>query len=446
MTSSFSTRQSPFSQLKEQLFGNPERSLKEAYEAASRIKSIENHYFNGYRVPIESLNIDNSAQNGKANRLQAEVLENLEILQSRMDQFNSSSAASGKLGSNHLEKLIFVEGILANYTLNQMSAGALVPQVRESIPSNIVDVPSTTEPDPKANSPLKKAVNPRQKRKDNSPLNSLFSASGLSGSGTLPGSVGKTFTKIKQDLNPQSEKDVVDEFRRSRAVTVVGVRLLALLIIVPIVLQQASKNLVIAPLVQEYRGQEATAITINNLNSEWKEEALTELNTYEEELKMDRMLEGAAPIAPEVVEEKVQSKANEIAEVYHHKSTNAISNVFADLVGILAFALVLIIRRKDISVLKSFIDNIIYGLSDSAKAFGIILFTDMFVGFHSPHGWEVLLESLSNHLGIAASHSAISLFIATVPVVMDTMMKYWIFRYLSRMSASTVATLKEMNE
>ena len=70
----------------------------------------------------------------------------------------------------------------------------------------------------------------------------------------------------------------------------------------------------------------------------------------------------------------------------------------------------------------------------------------MFVGFHSPHGWEVLLESLSNHLGVAANHSAISLFIATVPVVMDTMMKYWIFRYLSRMSASTVATLKEMNE
>jgi hypothetical protein len=33
-------------------------------------------------------------------------------------------------------------------------------------------------------------------------------------------------------------------------------------------------------------------------------------------------------------------------------------------------------------------DEIVYGLSDSAKAFIIILFTDMFVGFHSPHGWE----------------------------------------------------------
>ena len=85
------------SQLKDQFFGNPEQSLKTAYEAASKIKTIENHYFSGYRVPIESLQND---------RLQAEVLENLEILQAGVDQFNSSSSASGKLGSNHLEKLI----------------------------------------------------------------------------------------------------------------------------------------------------------------------------------------------------------------------------------------------------------------------------------------------------------------------------------------------------
>ena len=52
MTSTPSTRKSPFSKLKEQFFGNPEQSLKEAYEAASRIKSIENRYFSGYRVPV----------------------------------------------------------------------------------------------------------------------------------------------------------------------------------------------------------------------------------------------------------------------------------------------------------------------------------------------------------------------------------------------------------
>lgn len=429
MTSTPFARKSPFSKLKEQFFGNPEQSLKEAYEAASRIKSIENRYFSGYRVPVESLTSD---------RLQGEVQENLDILRSGIEQFNSSSAASGNLGSNNLEKLIFAEGILANYTMVQNQPSAIVPLSQpgsESYSStSIVDVASTT-------TPVKVTPPHQQKRKNSSPLNSLFPSST-----PLTGSVGKTFDKIKQDLNPKSEEEVVDEFRRSRAVTVVGVRLLALLIIVPIITQQVSKRLVIAPIVDQYRGGEEAAIVIDNLNSEWKEEALVELNTYEEQLKMDRMLKGAPSMSSEELEINVQEKANEIAEVFHHKSNNSISNVFADFVGIFAFALVLLIRRKDISVLKSFIDKIIYGLSDSAKAFAIILFTDMFVGFHSPHGWEVLLEGLANHLGVAANHSGISLFIATVPVVMDTMMKYWIFRYLSQLSASTVATLKEMNE
>jgi hypothetical protein len=53
---------------------------------------------------------------------------------------------------------------------------------------------------------------------------------------------------------------------------------------------------------------------------------------------------------------------------------------------------------------------------------------------------------MANHLGVAANHSAISLFIATVPVVMDTLLKYWLFRYLSQMSPSTLATMKDMNE
>ena len=415
-----------FPQLKNQFFGNSEQSLKEAYEAASKIKSIENHYFSGYRIPIESL---------KSDQLQAEVQENLEVLQTRLEEFNASSSDSGKLGPNHLEKLIFAEGILANYTLNQSSALMSVPQQGggQSSLSNTIDVPLATDAPPR-----------QQKRKDSSPLNSFLSsaASGVGGSD----SVNRTFGKIKRDLNPKSEQEVVDEFRRSRQITVIGVRLLALLIIVPILSQQISKHFLFAPLVDQYRGGDEAVITIDKLNSEWKEEALGELNAFEEEMKMDHLLRGVPPMAPEIMEEKIQEKANEIAEEFDKKRINAISNVFADIVALFAFAAVLLIRRKDINTLKSFIDKIIYGLSDSAKAFGIILFTDMFVGFHSPHGWEVLLEGLANHLGIAASHSGISLFIATVPVFMDTMMKYWIFRYLSQLSASTVATLKEMNE
>ena len=120
--------------------------------------------------------------------------------------------------------------------------------------------------------------------------------------------------------------------------------------------------------------------------------------------------------------------------------------MFADILAAGAFALLLITRKQDVANLKAFIDEIVYGLSDSAKAFIIILFTDIFVGFHSPHGWEVLLEGLSRHFGFPANRDFIFLFIATFPVILDTIFKYWIFRYLNRISPSSVATYKNMNE
>ncbi len=170
------------------------------------------------------------------------------------------------------------------------------------------------------------------------------------------------------------------------------------------------------------------------------------MQSFEEELKFDSLIKGSPQIAPELLEERLREKAKEIAEEFQHKSRDAIGNIFADLLGIGAFATVIVTNQKGIIALKSFIDDIVYGLSDSAKAFIIILFTDVFVGFHSPHGWEVVLEGLASHLGIAANKSAISLFIATVPVFLDTVFKYWIFRYLSRISPSAVATLRNMNE
>ncbi|MGB3571772.1 MAG: proton extrusion protein PcxA, partial [Phormidesmis sp.] len=108
--------------------------------------------------------------------------------------------------------------------------------------------------------------------------------------------------------------------------------------------------------------------------------------------------------------------------------------------------LLLTSRKDQVATLKSFIDEIVYGLSDSAKAFIIILLTDTFVGFHSPHGWEVLLEGVADHLGLPANRNFIFLFIATFPVILDTVFKYWIFRYLNRISPSAVATYKTMNE
>jgi hypothetical protein len=177
-----------------------------------------------------------------------------------------------------------------------------------------------------------------------------------------------------------------------------------------------------------------------------EEEAYDELNRFEESLRFRALLGFSEKLTPEEIEVKLAEKATEISQSYRRVSTNAIANIFADIFSLVSFIIVLVTSQREIEVLKEFIDEIVYGLSDSAKAFLIILFTDMFVGFHSPHGWEVILSSVARHFGLPENQDFNFLFIATFPVILDTVFKYWIFRYLNGISPSSVATYRNMNE
>lgn len=427
----------PFARIKDGLLGTPEQLLERAYEAALRIELIEKRYFNGYKV----------LDHGQVNFPQAEFQQNLDMLERSMRGFNANRASLGKLGQEQLTKVIFAEGILSKYVEEQPSSSIvpapppIAPPGASNNPKNqnsisIIDVRSVpgeqimrrpNMPGPKKNAPLQISV-----RSENEGQ----------GQGVLPKSLQRTFGKLKNELNPEAEEEVINEFRRSRAQTVVALRLLALIIVVPLITQQVTKNFLFYPIISQMRGADAPTF----INAEMKEEAFAELNTFEEELKLQSFISSAPEFEPEAMEQQVKEKALELDEEFRRKSNKAISNVFADMVALAGFIFTLLLRRGDIAVLKSFIDTLVSGLSDSAKAFAIILTTDLSVGFHSPHGWDVLLESMATHLGIAPNPSLISLFIATVPVVADTMVKYWIFRSLSRMSPSTVATLKEMDD
>jgi hypothetical protein len=96
--------------------------------------------------------------------------------------------------------------------------------------------------------------------------------------------------------------------------------------------------------------------------------------------------------------------------------------------------------------LREFISRYFLGLSDITKVFIFILLTDMFVGFHSAHGWEVLLENLFGHFGLPENRDFVFLFIATIPVIMDSIFKLLIFNYFTRQSPTSVAILEKMQQ
>lgn len=258
----------------------------------------------------------------------------------------------------------------------------------------------------------------------------------------LPRSLLGVFDRVRNQLDPDAEANVVAGFRRKRDSTLVSLRILLLMVLVPLLLQQISRTYLISPVVDRIAPD---VPFLSYTKPRLQQSAVASLREYKAELEFAALLEGEQAPSVDELRLKLTEKANELKDEADSESTTAIKNVLADVVATLGFVLVCLFGREEIRVLRGFFDEVVYGLSDNAKAFVIILFTDIFVGFHSPEGWTVLLQGISSHLGIPAEQKFIDLFIATFPVILATIFKYWIFRYLNRVSPSSVTTLRGMN-
>ena len=424
----------------------PERSLHEAYDAALKIKEIEDKHFSGNKIDIDSATYSKSVMD----YFESDLSKLLKIAKMRLTEFRGSrwflneenEKAAQKVGIEHpspsfvLEKLNFIDQVISKYTTSsdQITSQALVVRP-PNIPVNpaisddkLLLVNAPTLPPKIAIQDSDKKPQPKSKAET---------------TGILPRSILSTLSRLQVELDPNAEKEVIQNFRQTQRRTIISIRFILLLIIVPLLTHQIAKAFVVGPSVEHFRSNEQMQIF---LNAEMEEEALEELERFEEKLKFENLIRNAPSLSPEQMETEMANKAVELAEEFRHESSNAIKNVFADLFSVGAFIWLLLVSKSSIAIVKDFFDNIVYGLSDSAKAFIIILFTDIFVGFHSPHGWEVLLEGVSRHWGLPANRDFIFLFIATFPVILDTIFKYWIFRYLNRISPSAVATYRNMNE
>ena len=443
-----------------------DRALDEAYKAALKIKAIEDEHFGGkIAIPTQSTG------NQVATYFQNDLNKYLNIARIRLAEFQTSRTVTGnnypqppdsqqfdsrgfsdinpytqdiEYEARILEKLSFIDEILTRYanpaqiddSLDRSIADNIIPP--NELDALIVDRPESAKFKHQSNASLdRRQSNSMPNRLDRSDENINNTRA------IIDPSLIKTFRRIQQDLNPKAETQVLENYRFHQGKTRTALRFILMLILVPLLVQYISKIVVVGPVVNSYRNSHQSDIFLN-VNLE--KEAFEEMELFEKKLKFQHMVGLPPQLTTEQMEEKVKEKAQEIKVDFYRQSAEAVKNWFADILAILAFAWLITHSKQQISVLKSFIDDLIYGLSDTAKAFIIILLTDTFVGFHSPHGWEIILEGTAKHLGIAENHEFNSLFIATFPVLIDTIFKYWIFRYLTGQSPSAVATYKTMNE
>lgn len=314
--------------------------------------------------------------------------------------------------------------------------------------------------------------------------------------GLFPRSFNRVFDRFFKQLFFDVENLVIQEYRFYRYLFLTTVKCVFILLFVPLTINFMAKNYFVRPITEYYWNTSQPEIF---LNSYQQKRAFTELQDFEEKIYFESLilknstktqhvalsekpiekkqkltnmektsskdtLESALnqiPVSnsilvlqnsygPEFFSESVQNKLHdkilELAEHYNEESIEAITNFFADLISFATLCYLFFALEIQINITKSFLLEVFFGLDDSKKSLFILFITDLLVGYHSPNIWELFFSSFFDHYGLPESETTIFLLVATLPVLLDVLFKYLIFRHLNRASPATVATYHAMIE
>nr|YP_010417222.1 chloroplast envelope membrane protein [Viola tricolor]USF11777.1 chloroplast envelope membrane protein [Viola tricolor] len=142
---------------------------------------------------------------------------------------------------------------------------------------------------------------------------------------------------------------------------------------------------------------------------------------------------------------RIHKETIQLIKMYNEDSIHMILDFSTNLLCFVILSGYSILGNEELIILNSWVQEFLYNLSDTIKAFSILLLTDLCIGFHSPHGWELMIGSVYKDFGFAHNDQIISGLVSTFPVILDTIFKYWIFRYLNRVSPSLVVIYHSMN-
>jgi hypothetical protein len=415
--------------------------LESAYREALAIKALEDQYYDGGKIafgPGQSRTVYDYVRSLRDRKL-LQIRTNLtqfRVNSFLLNQTPKAADASSELDPGDtedeavLDQLNLIESVIGKYRESpedQLAAAATQMSREDSQLAR--GGRRSPESSPDAQTEVAEVVDPAIIDAESSP-------SSRKRIGFLGGSL------LRRELDPQYEQKVVRELRLQRQQNQVALRWLAILVLVPLLIGLLSRHFVFGPLLGTYSDKYPNQVELSN---EIQEEFAFNLNRYKEQLEVKALLGIIPEMSPEQQQDLLSEKATELWREAREEELNGLKNLMADLLALAVFAGLVYFNRSRLTILRSATNRTFLSLSDPGKVFVFILVTDMFVGFHSAEGWTVLLNGIGNHFGLPENEAAIGLFIATVPVFLDSCIKFWIFSYLTRFSPSSSAIYERMN-
>nr|YP_009514327.1 envelope membrane protein [Macrosolen cochinchinensis]AXB38636.1 envelope membrane protein [Macrosolen cochinchinensis] len=163
-------------------------------------------------------------------------------------------------------------------------------------------------------------------------------------------------------------------------------------------------------------------------------------------LLLDEMINESSETHIKKLNIGIHKETVQLIKMYNQDHMNTILHFSINIMSFVILSVYSILGNDELVIINSRVQEFLYNLNDTIKAFSILLVTDLCIGFHSPHGWELMIDSIYNDFGFDHNDQIISVLASTFPVILDTILKYGIFHYLNRISPALVLIYHSMAE
>lgn len=184
----------------------------------------------------------------------------------------------------------------------------------------------------------------------------------------------------------------------------------------------------------------------NFLNDIQEKSIIKKVLELEELFLLDEMLKEYPETHLQKLRIAISKETIQLIKMHNEDRIHTILHFSTNIICFVILSGYSILGNEELVILNSWVQEFLYNLSDTIKAFSILLLTDLCIGFHSPHGWELMIGSVYKDFGFSHNEKIISSLVSTFPVILDTIFKYWIFRYLNRVSPSLVVIYHSLND
>nr|YP_009494128.1 envelope membrane protein [Dipelta floribunda]UZZ45298.1 envelope membrane protein [Dipelta yunnanensis]AWN58168.1 envelope membrane protein [Dipelta floribunda]QFQ36886.1 chloroplast envelope membrane protein [Dipelta floribunda]QFQ36962.1 chloroplast envelope membrane protein [Dipelta floribunda]QFQ37038.1 chloroplast envelope membrane protein [Dipelta floribunda] len=182
------------------------------------------------------------------------------------------------------------------------------------------------------------------------------------------------------------------------------------------------------------------------LNDSQEKSILEKFIELEELALLDEMIKECSETHLQNLRIGIHKETIQLIKIHNEDHIHMILHFSTNIICFVILSGYSILGTEELIILNSWAQEFLYNLSDTIKAFSILLLVDFWVGFHSPHVWELMIGSVYKDFGFVHNDQILSVLVSTIPVILDTIFKYWLFFYLNRVSPSLVVIYHSMND